>query len=150
MQHAILQVMKCMMAIKGIDHQGQRLSWQISSPSAITARWSSGAANQPATIPMIAFDPLGATTQSADQNSSSTQVINRISGSIYWIIEISRNSGHATAACVGALSFPPRTHALSTSLPIVVSRLELPLTLAHIIGDVKGTVLHDSTLMGQS
>ncbi|KZV49923.1 hypothetical protein F511_31555 [Dorcoceras hygrometricum] len=39
---------------------------------------------------------------------------------------------------------------LSTSLTIVVSRLELPLTLAHIIGDVKGTVLHDSTLMGQS
>ncbi|KZV56823.1 hypothetical protein F511_33142 [Dorcoceras hygrometricum] len=37
---------------------------------------------------------------------------------------------------------------LSTPLTIVVSRLELPLTLAHIIGDVKGTVLHDSTLMG--
>ncbi|KZV33493.1 hypothetical protein F511_34535 [Dorcoceras hygrometricum] len=30
MQHAILQVMKCVMAIKGIGHQGQRLSWQIS------------------------------------------------------------------------------------------------------------------------
>ncbi|KZV50636.1 hypothetical protein F511_25595 [Dorcoceras hygrometricum] len=37
---------------------------------------------------------------------------------------------------------------LYTSLTLVVSRLELPLTLAHIIGDVKGTVLHDSTLMG--
>ncbi|KZV35679.1 hypothetical protein F511_11236 [Dorcoceras hygrometricum] len=39
---------------------------------------------------------------------------------------------------------------LSTSLTTVVIRLELPLTLAHIIWDVKGTVLHDSTLMGQS
>ncbi|KZV16159.1 glutamate-1-semialdehyde 2,1-aminomutase, chloroplastic-like [Dorcoceras hygrometricum] len=38
---------------------------------------------------------------------------------------------------------------LSTPLTTVVSRWELPLTLAHIIGDVKGTVLHDSTLMGQ-
>ncbi|KZT76893.1 hypothetical protein F511_46083 [Dorcoceras hygrometricum] len=37
---------------------------------------------------------------------------------------------------------------LSTPLTIVVSRLELPLTLDHIIGDVNGTVLHDSTLMG--
>ncbi|KZV35298.1 hypothetical protein F511_35899 [Dorcoceras hygrometricum] len=38
---------------------------------------------------------------------------------------------------------------LSTPLTTVVSRSELPLTLAHIIGDVKGTVLHDSTLMGR-
>ncbi|KZT76520.1 hypothetical protein F511_46452 [Dorcoceras hygrometricum] len=37
---------------------------------------------------------------------------------------------------------------LSTPLTTVVCRWELPLTLAHIIGDVKGTVLHDSTLMG--
>ncbi|KZV33624.1 mitochondrial translation optimization protein 1 [Dorcoceras hygrometricum] len=31
MHHAILQVRKCMMAIKGIGHEGQRLSWQISN-----------------------------------------------------------------------------------------------------------------------
>ncbi|KZV19342.1 plant invertase/pectin methylesterase inhibitor superfamily [Dorcoceras hygrometricum] len=37
---------------------------------------------------------------------------------------------------------------LYTSLTLAVSWLELPLTLAHIIGDVKGTVLHNSTLMG--
>ncbi|KZV23354.1 putative polyamine oxidase 4-like [Dorcoceras hygrometricum] len=33
-----------------------------------------------------------------------------------WIIEISRNSGHATAACGGALSFPPRAHARATTM----------------------------------
>ncbi|KZV53923.1 hypothetical protein F511_16035 [Dorcoceras hygrometricum] len=37
---------------------------------------------------------------------------------------------------------------LYTSLTLAMSWLELPLTLAHIIGDVKGTVLHNSTLMG--
>ncbi|KZV31474.1 multicopper oxidase [Dorcoceras hygrometricum] len=100
MQHAILQVMKCMMAIKGIGHQGQRLSWKISSEPLHHAqpisRWKSSvrdlqahhpsqfsglqSRNQLATTPMIAFDPSGATTQSADQNAISTQVINRISG----------------------------------------------------------------------
>ncbi|KZV53953.1 hypothetical protein F511_42249 [Dorcoceras hygrometricum] len=48
-----------------------------------TDQWSSGATTQPATTPMIAFDLSGATTQPADQNARSTQVINRISGSIY-------------------------------------------------------------------
>ncbi|KZV38994.1 DEAD-box ATP-dependent RNA helicase 47, mitochondrial [Dorcoceras hygrometricum] len=42
-------------------------------PSAITAQWSPGTTNQPATTPIIAFDPSGATTQPADQNASSTQ-----------------------------------------------------------------------------
>ncbi|KZV20892.1 hypothetical protein F511_36001 [Dorcoceras hygrometricum] len=37
---------------------------------------------------------------------------------------------------------------LYTSLTLAVSLLELPLTLAHIIGDIKGTVHHNSTLMG--
>ncbi|KZV46624.1 hypothetical protein F511_37856 [Dorcoceras hygrometricum] len=62
MQHTILQVMKCMMAIKGIG------------PSAITVQWPSGATTQSATTPMIAFDPSGGTTQPADQNASSTQL----------------------------------------------------------------------------
>ncbi|KZV32536.1 hypothetical protein F511_35351 [Dorcoceras hygrometricum] len=47
-------------------------------PSAITDQWSSGATNQPATTPMIAFDPSGATNQSADQNGSSTQYVKLI------------------------------------------------------------------------
>ncbi|KZV36621.1 glyoxysomal fatty acid beta-oxidation multifunctional protein MFP-a [Dorcoceras hygrometricum] len=33
-----------------------------------------------------------------------------------WSIEISRNSRHATAACGGALSFPPHAHARATTM----------------------------------
>ncbi|KZV45795.1 hypothetical protein F511_38866 [Dorcoceras hygrometricum] len=80
---------------------------QSAGPSTITAQWSSGATTQPATTPMIALDLSDATTQPTDHNASSTQVINRISGSRLANTSTDlTNSGHQQPAQIAVEPHP--------------------------------------------
>ncbi|KZV35582.1 hypothetical protein F511_32748 [Dorcoceras hygrometricum] len=98
MQHAIINAMKCMRAIKDriarpvyqLENQsieplyharcinrGNHRSVIFRARQLITARWYSDTTNQSVTTPMIALDFSGTTTQSASHNVALNQVINQ-------------------------------------------------------------------------
>ncbi|KZV41851.1 hypothetical protein F511_29051 [Dorcoceras hygrometricum] len=98
MQHAIINAMKCMRAIKDriarpvnqlanqsveplyharCINRGNHRSVIFRARQLITARWYSDTTNQSVTTPMIALDISGTTTQSASHNVALNQVINQ-------------------------------------------------------------------------
>ncbi|KZV51314.1 hypothetical protein F511_07505 [Dorcoceras hygrometricum] len=107
MQHAILQVMKCMMAIKGIGHQCQRLSWQISSEPQ-TPR----TANQPVEIidhaKRISSSLLKSATHQLLESSDGKCLQARICQDI-----------HKSAFTKAHLAYSSQLHSLTQLLPIL-------------------------------
>ncbi|KZV33361.1 WPP domain-interacting protein 2-like [Dorcoceras hygrometricum] len=136
MQHAIIDAMKCMRAIKdriakpvyklaiiSIEplyharciNRGNHRSVIIGARQPITARWSSDTTNQSVTTPMIALDFSGTTNQSASHNVALNQVIKSIcqSGSRCMHKHISRfhniNRIHVHAQAAKSARFVPST-----------------------------------------